>query len=130
MKQQTGKKTKWLTIRMTPEDYREAELLRLQSTCATLSEYGRKVILAKPVVLRYRNQSLDDFTTIMSQVEKDLNNLVNNFNRGLQRLYTLRDVTEIQHWILHNEQDKIQLFQQIQLVITQTNKIYKLWSHE
>lgn len=123
-------RTKWLTIRMSEEEYRQLKALQQQTTTGSLSEYGRKVLLGKPVVKRYRNQSVDDFLSDMMELRKELNHIGNNFNQAVHRLHTLHITPEIQHWILLNEKDKTQLFRQIELITQKLNQAYQLWSQE
>lgn len=61
MKEKNTLRDRWLTIRLSKEE--ETALLKLckKTTCRNLSEYGRKVLLKEPVIVRYRNASADDF---------------------------------------------------------------------
>ena len=127
-KQQTPIRKKWLTIRLTEEEYTQLEKLAAQTLSPTLSDYGRRVLLQKPVSIRYRNQSLDDFLADMLQLRKDLNSIGGNFNQAVHRLHTLHIVPEIQHWILINEQDKTQLFRLIETISNKINDAYTQWS--
>ena len=68
-----------VTIQVTEEDLQKLEERLANSTCRTMSEYGRKLLLGKPVTVLYRNQSLDAFIdeaialrTEMEQVRKGL----------------------------------------------------------
>jgi hypothetical protein len=130
MDQQQQKRKNWLTIRMTEAEYEEVEKLRRQTTCRSLSEYARKTLMGKPVVLRYRNQSLDDFMTGMLQLKNDLNAIGTNFNQTTRRLHTLRHLPDLQQWILINEQDKTRLFHQIETISNSISQAYQLWSRE
>ena len=127
---QQDKRTKWLTIRLTPDEYAQVEKLTAQTTCQTLSEYARKAVLGKPVIMRYRNQSLDDFLADMLELRQELTAIGNNFNQATRRLHTLRTLPEIQQWVLVNEQDKTTLFRQIETISNHINNTYKLWSQE
>lgn len=128
MKQKQSTRTTWLTIRMSEEEHQEAERLSQQTTCQSLSEYARKTVLSKPVVMRYRNQSLDDFMKGMIALQKELNAIGGNFNQLVRRLHTLKHVPDIQQWILINEQDKTRILQQIETISNTINKAYQLWS--
>jgi hypothetical protein len=124
------KKTQWLTIRVTPEEYKQVQTLATQTTCPNLSEYARKSVLGKPVIMRYRNQSLDEFVTEMLLLRKELNRIGTNINQSVHRLHTLSRAADIDHWILVNEQDKTELFRQIDLLQQKIADAYKLWSQE
>ena len=130
MKEQRLKRTKWLSLRMSEDEYQLAEKLTQQTTCRSLSEYARKAVLGRPVILRYRNQSLDDFLADMLRLRQDLNQIGNNFNQAVHRLHSLRDRAEIQQWLLLNEQDKTQLCRQIETISNKINEAYQLWSRE
>jgi hypothetical protein len=130
MEQKQSARTKWITIRMSAEEHREAERLRSLSTSHSLSEYARRAVLGKPVVMRYRNDSLDDFMKGMMQLQKDLKAIGGNFNQVVRRLHTLKHIPDIQQWILLNEQDKTRLFRQIETISNTIAKAYELWSRE
>jgi hypothetical protein len=130
MEQKQSPRTKWLTVRMTEEEFRAVEALCRQSACGSLSEYARKTLMGKPVILRYRNQSLDDFMTGMLPLQKELKTIGANFNQALRRLHTLKQFGDLQQWILLNEQDKTRLFRQIDTISTTVTQAYQLWSRE
>lgn len=115
---------------MTEEEYKALEALSHQSTCSNLSEYARKVLLGKPIVLRYRNQSLDDFMAGMLQLKRELNAISSNFNHLVRRLNTLRHLPDLKQWILLNEQDKTHLIKQIETISITIEKAYELWSRD
>jgi MobC-like protein len=118
----------WLTIRMTAEEYQQLANLAATTICSSLSDYGRRVLLQKPVSILYRNQSLDDFLAEMLLLRKELRQIGNLFNQAVQRLHTLRTNTELQQWLLLNEQDKNRLFQLIEQISTRINEAHRLWS--
>lgn len=121
-------RNKWLTIRLTEQEYTQLEALAAKTLCSSVSDYGRRVLLQKPVNIRYRNQSLDDFLADMTILRRELNAIGGNFNQSVHRLHTLHIVPEIQHWILINEQDKTHLFRQIETISNKLNDAYNLWS--
>jgi hypothetical protein len=129
MKKEKPKRTTWLTIRLTAEEAIQLETFAKQSTSASLSDYARRVLLQKPVSIRYRNQSLDDFLADMTRMRNDLNSIGNNFNQSVHRLHTLQSIPEMQQWVLLNEQDKNRVLQLIETISTKLNAIYQLWSH-
>ena len=130
MEQKQSARKKWLTIRMSEEEYQAVEELSRQTICQSLSEYARKTVLGKPVVMRYRNQSLEDFKSSMIKLQDELNSIGKNFNQVVRRLHTLKHLPDIQQWILINEQDKTRIFRQIETISHTINQAYQLWSRE
>lgn len=115
---------------MSEEEHRRAEALSRASDCPTLSDYARNAVLGKPVVLWYRNDSLDQFVKDMVPLRKELNAIGTNFNQAVRRLHTLKHGPDIQQWILLNEEDKTRLFRQIDTISTTLQQAYQLWSRE
>lgn len=128
MQQQQPRRTTWITIRMSKEERQEAERLRKATTCQSLSEYARKTVLGKPVVMHYRNQSLDDFMTGMVDLQNELQAIGKNFNQLVRRLHTLKHLPDMQQWVILNEDDKTRLFRHIETISNTITKAYQLWS--
>jgi hypothetical protein len=49
-----------------------------KSTCRTFSAYGRKALLAQPVVLTSRNLSLDSLIDLINSIRADMGKLLVN----------------------------------------------------
>lgn len=73
-------RNKMVVVRMNNTEFEKAENLRKKTTEKYLSSYLRKLSLEKPVTVKYRNQSADDFLKEMLGLKKELNSIGNNFN--------------------------------------------------
>jgi hypothetical protein len=113
MSEKNETRTKWLHIRLTDAEYKTISDNQRQSTCRKLSEYARTVLLKKPVVIRTRDASMDDFVAELIKLKNELNAIGNNFNQAVKKLHTLHQLPEFHHWLLISEKDKAQLFQKI-----------------
>ncbi|MEJ7829109.1 MAG: plasmid mobilization relaxosome protein MobC, partial [Segetibacter sp.] len=96
-------------------------------TCRKLSEYSRKILLDKPIIGTYRNQSLDDFMTEMVQLRSELNSIGNNFNQAVKKLHNLSQIAEFKSWLIIYELDKQFLFNKIDEIKNRINKIADQW---
>lgn len=112
---------------MNDAEYNELEKLCSDTTCRQLSDYARKVLLEKPVNVKYRNVSVDDFLTDMLALKKELNAIGNNFNQSVHKLHILRQLPDFHSWVIRNEHDKKILFQKISEIMNRLNELYKLW---
>jgi hypothetical protein len=121
-------KTKWLTIRLTAAEYEKVHQLFKDSTANGLSDYARKLILNKPVNVRYRNVSIDDFLADMLVLKRELNAIGNNVNQAVVRLRMLKAIPDLERWLIQNEQDKATLMAQIETILFRINQLYALWS--
>ena len=123
-------RTKWLPIRLNTNEKKKLNHLYNRSTCNSLSEYARQVLLREPVFIKYRNQSADVFLEEMIQLKNELNAIGNNFNQAVHKLHTLGRVPEIRTWAILNENDKKNFTRKVQEIQEKLNQIYELWSQK
>lgn len=121
-------RTKWLTVRMTEEEYAELERLRRKTTNQQLSQYCRSVLLKKPVYVRFRSESLDDFLAEIVALRKEFKAVAVNFNQVVHKLHTLQEIPEFKVWLLVNEKHKDLLFPQIKAIQDRINEAYAKWN--
>lgn len=93
-KQEQIVRKKMVPFRMNDDEFTQLGKLHKQSTERHLSNYMRKVLLQKPVVIQYRNQSADDFLNDMLALKKELNAAGNNFNQAVKKLHLLDKIPE------------------------------------
>lgn len=128
MKQkETERYTRRITVRFRPEEFSIVEAKQKATTCQKLSDYIRKVSLAHPVVLTYRNQSADDFLGEALQLKNELSAIGRNFNQAVHKLHTLDHVAEIKTWAMLNQADKQVLFAKMEQIRLRMTQVYDLW---
>ena len=126
MKEQNNR-TKWLHLRLTPDEYQKIVKEFSKSTCRKLSDYARKNLLQKPIVNTYRNQSLDDFMAEMIHLRSELNAIGNNFNQAVKKLHTLHQIADFKHWLISYELEKKILFNKVDEIKKEIQKIAESW---
>ncbi|MFV5703068.1 plasmid mobilization protein [Flavobacterium sp. XS2P12] len=126
MKEQNNR-TKWLHLRLTPDEYQKIVAAFSKSTCRKLSEYARKNILQKPIVNTYRNKSLDDFMAEMMRLRGELNSIGNNFNQAVKKLHTLHQIIDFKHWLISYELEKKILFNKVDEIKKHIQKFAESW---
>ena len=127
MGNQKSNKTRIVALRLSTQEFTLLDRKFKGSTCRKLSEYIRKVILEKPVVVNYRNCSLDDSVKELIRLRNELNNIGNNFNQAVKKLHTLDQISEFKSWIITYELDKRRLLSQIDEIKKQINKTADQW---
>ncbi len=130
MKQERQRRTRWVNTRFSDTEYAQLQKRFAQTTCRELSDYIRRTLLAQPVSITYRNQSLDDFLTDMVALTKELNTIGSYFNQTVHQLNQIQQHTDLQHWLMVNQQDKTILFRQIETISNRIHQLHQLWSHE
>ena len=131
MKKETGAvRNKWVTIRMNKEEFAQLVSNRKKTTEKTNSNYLRKLGLQKPVVMVYRNQSIDDFRTEVIAIKKELNAMGHNLNQAVHKLHMLDRIPEFRNWALQYEQLKSQLSLRTESLLLRVHKTCEKWSQE
>lgn len=68
---------RFLSIRLTVSEMETIDNLLGKTTCRSLTEYAKKVLTRKPVVVNIRNQSMDELLEAMIDVKNQLEFLAN-----------------------------------------------------
>ena len=123
-------RSKCLTVRFNDEERKKLSRLCNKAQCNSLSEYARDVLLGEPVIIKYRNQSADDFLEEMILLKNELNAIGNNFNQAVHNLHTLDHVHEIKTWAILNEATKKIFMNKVDEIKAKMNQIYEQWSQE
>src|SRR6185312_8944682 len=92
-------KSRKVTIRFKPAEYAKIHQKCSRSTSPQLSHYMRQLLLEKPVVVKYRNESLDQVMEELVVLRKELNNIGNNLNQAVRKLHTLSRIPEFRNWL-------------------------------
>ena len=127
MKKEKTNRTELLQVRLMPEELKTIKNRCSKSTCRKLSDYARKMLLSKPIIIKHRNQSLDDFMTEMITLRSELNAIGNNFNQLLKRLHSLQHFDEIKAWLLINETARQILLKKVTEIKAKINQINDQW---
>ena len=127
MKEKRKIRAKWLTVRLTEDEEKKLISFCRKTASNSISEYARDVLLRKPVIVRYRNQTADDFLEEMILLKKELNAIGNNFNQAVHRLHTLDHFPEIKAWAILNESSKKLFMKKVNEIAEKMSQIYSIW---
>lgn len=127
MKDEKKNRTRWLHLRLTEQEYKILQKYFAESLCPKLSDFARKNLLRKPVVLKYRNQSLDDLITELTRLRTELNPIGNNFNQAVKKLHSLSQISDLKMWIMGFETDKKILFNSIEEIRITIRNLAEKW---
>jgi len=127
MMEEQNNRTKWLHLRLTPDEYQKIMKEFNKSTCRKISDYARKNLLQKPIISTYRNQSLDDFMSEMIRLRGELNAIGHNFNQAVKKLHTLHQISDFKHWLISYEMEKKILFNKMDEIKKHIQKFAESW---
>ena len=126
-KQENEVRNKMVVVRMNNTEFEEVENLRKKTTERYLSSYVRKLSLEKPVTVKYRNQSADDFLKEMLGLKKELNGIGNNFNQAVHKLHLLDKIPEFRVWVNHYDALHQSLVKKVEEIKLRMNQLYEEW---
>jgi hypothetical protein len=117
----------FIKIRMNDDELKHVKKNLHRTTERSLSEYIRNVSMQKPVIVKYRNESADDFLKQMVELKKELNAIGNNFNQAVHKLHILDRIPEFRDWI--NQYDRLQksLVGKVDEIKLKVSHLYEQW---
>lgn len=116
-----------LIVRTTPDEMNKITTRFSASTCQTLSEYYRAVLLNQSVTINHRNQSLDELMAELIRLRYDLNLIADNLNEAVKRLNTLQKTTELKAWFLLFETTRKMLLEKVEIIKQKIASINDKW---
>ena len=126
-KQEREVRKHFVKARMNEAELTALTSLQKKTTEKDVSSYLRKVALQKPITVKYRNQSADDFLREMLGLKKELNSIGNNFNQAVHKLHLLDKIPEFRAWV--NQYDGLQksLLNKVEEIKLRMNQLYEQW---
>lgn len=127
MERKNSNRSRIIGLRLTFDEYRKIEKKWKASTCRKLSEYVRRSLFEKPIVMTYRNSSQDDLMTELTKLRNELNAVGNNFNQAVKKLHTLQQIAEFKSWLIAYEVEKKILQNKLNEVRNNIKKMLEIW---
>lgn len=127
MERKNSNRTRIIGLRLTSDEYGKIEKKWKASTCCKLSEYVRRSLFEKPIVMTYRNSSQDDLMTELTRLRNELNAVGNNFNQVVKKLHTLQQIAEFKSWLIAYEVEKKILQNKLDEVRNNIKKMLEIW---
>jgi len=127
MQEEKKNRTRWLHLRLSEQEYEVLQQYFADSFCPKISDFARKNLLRKPIVLKCRNASIDDLMAELISLRAELNSIGNNFNQAVKKLHTLSQISELKVWILSFETDRKMLFTSIDAIKNTIQNLSEKW---
>ncbi len=118
---------KMVVVRMNETEFNQLEKFQEKTTEKDISSYLRKVALQKPVTVKYRNESADDFLLDMLGLKKELNAIGNNFNQAVHKLHILDKIPEFRVWVQQYDSLQKALISKVEEIKLRMNQLYEQW---
>lgn len=120
-------RNKMVVVRMNETEIIQLTKFQQRTTEKDTSSYLRKVALQKPVTVKYRNASADDFLLDMLNLKKELNAIGNNFNQAVHKLHLLDKIPEFRVWVQQYDGLQKVLISKVEEIKVRMNQLYEQW---
>lgn len=127
MKEPQIKRSRIVGVRFTKEEFEKLHEKSKHSTTPQLSEFIRRCVFDKPIVIKHRNQSLDEFMGVLMELRKELNAIGNNFNQSVRQINTFKEVQAVEHFAQSYAADRDGLFNRVERIEERIHQIADLW---
>ena len=127
MEEQNNGRKRWLHIRLTKEEFDLIDRNFKASACRKRSDFVRRNLLRKPIVMKYRNESLDRLLQELIQLRMQLNFIGNNFNQSVKKLHTLFEISDFRIWILSYDSDRNRYFSLVDEIKKHIENLAQKW---
>ena len=130
MSKKEANRTRWLNIRLKPDEFEALNSRFKRSIFRKMSDYGRAVILGKPVTIFYRDQSMDEILEELILLRRELNAVGNNLNQAMKHINSAHGFPDARLWMNLVTVINGKLEPSMRQIKEQMNKYADLWSQK
>ena len=123
-------RNKMIVVRVNGREFDRLQVMLKKSTCQSLGEYIRKICLQQPIVVKYRNQSREEFLAELVLLKKELNAIGINLNQVVHRMHIIDQTSAVITWLETNQIVLKKIADNEEDIKSWMKKIYVLWSQE
>ncbi|HSZ34670.1 MAG TPA: hypothetical protein VK772_15245 [Puia sp.] len=124
MKEKKRKRSRQFSFVVSEPEYQKIEALYKRSTCQSINDYARSVALHKPVVMKIRNESAENFLQLIIPIKNQLESAATQFTRSLTKLQSLESAHSIKAWCDVPQHSPVELLAQIEILRQLMNHYY------
>jgi hypothetical protein len=98
-----------------------------KTSCRSIAEYGRKLILKGPIIVNHRNQSMDESMELLIELKNELHQIAINSMKALEQLEQARDLPDYASWVSSFQQIQESLLSPIRQINEHISSMAELW---
>ena len=99
MEENNENRSKWIKVRLKPSEEEILNRKFRKTSFQNLSEFGRAMILGKPVTVFHRDKSMDDVLEELVLLRRELNYIGNNLNQAVKQINNAHGFPDTRLWI-------------------------------
>ncbi|QQL49886.1 plasmid mobilization protein [Mucilaginibacter ginkgonis] len=124
------RKIKWLNLRLTEDEFKTFKKHQQKSIFRKMSDYGRALLLNKPVTIYYRDKSADNAIEELAILRRELNAIGRNINQVTKQINTANGKPVPGSWIELIRMINKRLEPKMDEIQERMNKFSDLWSQK
>lgn len=121
------RRTALIKLRVSEEELTKIQSNLRQSTERSLSAYLRKLALNKPITVKVRNASADDFLRDMFHLKGALEETNRLYGQAVTRLQLLEKIPDFKDWLFRHEATRKTIFLQVSAIENRITQLYEQW---
>jgi len=99
MEAENENRSKWIKVRLKPSEVESLNKIFKKTTFQNLSEFGRAMILGKPVTVIHRDRSMDEVLEELVLLRRELNFIGNNLNQAVKNINSAHGFPDSRLWM-------------------------------
>jgi hypothetical protein len=127
MKEKTDGRDRRVTVYFTSEEYARLYEKFESTTHRNFSGYLRDLIHRKPVTVRYRNQSIDEFLPVAIGIKNELGTINSNLTRIINQLTSCQQAGQLKDILEYFAAEQFSLREKMEDIRQTLIKIYERW---
>ena len=127
METENNNRKRRIYVRLTDKEFIVLESRCKNTTCRSVSDYVRRCLFNKPITTITRDASADEAILQMSQLNRELNAIGNNFNQLVRKVNTSSQAAEMKGLLLLYDSQKKAMFSKIEEIKEQLQKLAERW---
>lgn len=128
MKRKEEPRSRRLDISLTDTEYAMLQRQFSGTTCQTFSEYIRALLQQKPVIQKFRNESLDEFLVVAIGIKNELESIRRNFSDAIKKLAGSTPAAAANEALDFLMAEEFDLREKIETIKETLIKMYEKWS--
>lgn len=128
MKRKEEPRSRRLDISLTDTEYAMLQRQFSATTCQTFSEYIRALLQQKPVIQKFRNESLDEFLVVAIGIKNELESIRRNFSDAIKKLAGSTPAAPANEALDFLMAEEFDLRERIETIKETLIKMYEKWS--
>jgi len=123
-------RSKVLLTRLKPGEYEQLEKRFKKTRFRKLSEYARSILLEQPVIVQYRDKSMDEILEELVLLRQELNAIGNNLNQAVRNINSAHGNADTRLWMNLLAVINSKLEPSIGQIKERMNQYAELWSQK